>query len=156
MFYIPYKNSSKNQFQSVIDSTYAIKDDNGIVGIFGTGDSRVIYIEFGKEKRDIYKYKIAFPDGFFNSDAAGYWLVTHFEGGSLDQLGLKIAKLKSNAKISKIMHLSNSEILKFKEVMDECSKKYLILNGVQDNQINSALESIGETIVFHGTQCVIS
>jgi hypothetical protein len=157
VMYTREKEISATNNRSLINSSYWIQDNMGVIGIYGTDNERFIYIESGKEKRTLERYSIQFENDFLSSSTASDnendWELRSITPSF--QAATTIARLREQASIRQEFQATGAEIEMFKDEMEIAN--LFSMKGEQDEDINNALKAISRDgdFVTKKTSCVI-
>lgn len=134
--------------RSVLNASYVVNDELGLIGIYGTESARIICIESGAQpNRVFYAYTIDVESGtFVSSDLVQRWKKSTARVD--DQRSLAMYQGKDPVIFQKEFQAAKKEIMLFTKSMDDTMQS-VSLNGEQDDDINRALRAIDqEEIVF--------
>ncbi len=146
---------------SVINFGFLTSKESGMIGVYVSDITRIIYIESGLDpERSIMKYQAKIPT--WNAYKLGpiKWEITSYHSSDVHALVKEIREMSSEAIVRDEIQVSNTDLDVFKSALNHSAG----IKGVQsqeqlDESITTAFKTIGCSIEFPNPtvpDCVIS
>ena len=147
--------------RSLLNAARQLASDKGLIIVLGNGNSRIVLLESIEElgrALDSYTISFASDEDNFDPNTNGKW-VRKFLPNSKETAD-NIRELKKDSQTCKEYLVTKDKLTTFHNDFNMASKEENIINGDQDDHINSALELIDiKSIIFGQRQsscCTLS